>query len=537
VSSRTAPAISRRIEYGSLLAITALGAFVRLYEIGGKGLWLDEAFSIWMARQPVPEILSWLVRIDQHPPLYYLLLHLWLRFGDSAATVRALSALLSTLTIPVLYLTGRRLAGRSVGLLGALLLALSPFHVRFAQEARMYALLTLSTSIALLALVYLLTDPRSATAPIGRQVLALCRPSRRQSPGRPTQVSVSVRAIGTDLAWIAYALGTAGALYTHHTALLYPLSANLFVLGLARFRARWPGRENGLQPPSMRNWLLAQGAVLLLWAPWLPSAVVQGMGVYEEFWIPAPTWQTVIGAVGNLTNALMPLRIEWACVIGLPYVAALVLGVYHLRARRASLALLGTLFLVPFAAEWLVSLRRPIFYDRTLIWTSLPLYLLLAAGIRGLRHRPTVLTAALMFATINGLSIREYVLHFEKEEWDEAAAYVAERAEEGDLVLFNASWVQIPFDYYYRDLGPPIEERGLPVDLFGRGILEPKMSARDLPRLHGLIRNRQRVWLIYSHNWYADPQGLVPAALGEAGELLTRRQFYGLEVRLYAMPE
>ncbi|MBL7201766.1 MAG: glycosyltransferase family 39 protein [Anaerolineae bacterium] len=529
MSSRTAPAISRRIEYGSLLAITALGAFVRLYEIGGKGLWLDEAFSIWMARQPVPEILSWLVRIDQHPPLYYLLLHLWLRFGDSAATVRALSALLSTLTIPVFYLTGRRLAGRSVGLLAALLLALSPFHVRFAQEARMYALLTLSISIALLALVHLLTDPRSAAVP--------CRSARRQSQARTERAPVSVRAIETNLAWIAYALGTAGALYTHHTALLFPLSANLFVLGLAWFRARWPGKENGLQPPSMRNWLLAQGAVLLLWSPWLPSAVVQAMGVYEEFWIPAPTWRTVIGAVGNLTNAHMPQRIERAPLIWALYGAALLLGVFHLRARPTSLALLSTLFVLPFAGEWLVSLRRPIFYDRTLIWTSLPLYLLLAAGIRGLRHRSTVLTASLMFATINGLSIREYVLYFEKEGWDDAAAYVAEGAEEGDLVLFNATWVQIPFDYYYRDLGPPVEERGVPVDLFDRGILEPKMSARDLPRLRALIRDRERVWLIYSHNWYTDPQGLVPAALEEAGDLLARRRFYGLEVRLYTVPE
>jgi hypothetical protein len=277
--------------------------------------------------------------------------------------------------------------------------------------------------------------------------------------------------------------------------------------------------------------------VFLLWAPWLPSAVVQAVGVYEEFWLPAPTWQTVVGAVGNLANAHMPLPIEWAWVIGLPYLATLSLGVYHLRTRPAILALLGTLFLIPFAAEWLVSLLRPVFYDPTLIWTSLPLYLLLAAGILGLRHRSIVLSVALLFATINGLSIREYVLHFEKEGWDDAAAYVAERAKEGDLILFNATWVQIPFDYYYRNLGPPVEERGVPVDLFDRGILEPKMSAHDLPRLRSLIRDRERVWLVYSHNWYTDPRGLVPAVLEASGELLTHRRFYGLEVRLYTVPE
>jgi mannosyltransferase len=116
-----------------LLAITAIGAFLRLYRIGATGLWIDEAFSVWMGRQPVGQMLGWLVRIDQHPPLYYLLLHLWMRLGDGEAVVRALSALCSALTIPVIYLLGRRLAGRGVGLLAALILAISPFHAYFAQ--------------------------------------------------------------------------------------------------------------------------------------------------------------------------------------------------------------------------------------------------------------------------------------------------------------------------------------------------------------------------------------------------------------------
>jgi uncharacterized membrane protein len=81
-----------------------------------------------MGWQPVGEMLGWLVKIDQHPPLYYTLLHFWMTFGDSATIVRALSALLSTLTIPVIYLLGRLSDGNQmVGLLAALILAISPF--------------------------------------------------------------------------------------------------------------------------------------------------------------------------------------------------------------------------------------------------------------------------------------------------------------------------------------------------------------------------------------------------------------------------
>ena len=59
------------------------------------------------------------------------------------------------------------------------------------------------------------------------------------------------------------------------------------------------------------------------------------------------------------------------------------------------------------------------------------------------------------------------------------------------------------------------------------------MTPADLPRLDELIRNRDRVWLIYSHDWYTDPQKLIPAALNRQLTLLDQQAFYGLEVRLY----
>ena len=209
-----------------LAGITAIGFILRVWEIGTKGLWLDEAFSVWLGWKPLGEMLSWLVRIDQHPPLYYALLHFWTKLaGDNPDDVRMLSAILGTLTIPVMFLLGRRLMGTSVGLLAALILALSPFHVRFAQETRMYTLLMLNVSLALLALTYLLTDARSAAMPIGRQIGDFYRAWRtnRRCPHRSV--------ITTDLAWIGYVCFTAAALLSHNTAVLFLLATNLFVIG------------------------------------------------------------------------------------------------------------------------------------------------------------------------------------------------------------------------------------------------------------------------------------------------------------------
>jgi hypothetical protein len=135
---------------------------------------------------------------------------------------------------------------------------------------------------------------------------------------------------------------------------------------------------------------------------------------------------------------------------------------------------------------------------------------------------------------VNTLSLRQYYGHFEKEQWDDAAAFVAQRVVPDDLILFNATWVQIPFDYYFRRLyNRPVAEHGVPVDLFDRGVLEPKMARGDLPRLQALIQGRRRVWLVYSHQWYTDPEGLIPSALEEELDLLDLWDFYGLQVSLY----
>jgi hypothetical protein len=62
----------------ALLAVTLLGGGLRLGALDAKTVWLDEAFSLWMANHELPALFAWLIRIDHHPPLYYMLLHIWI---------------------------------------------------------------------------------------------------------------------------------------------------------------------------------------------------------------------------------------------------------------------------------------------------------------------------------------------------------------------------------------------------------------------------------------------------------------------------
>jgi len=185
-----------------------------------------------------------------------------------------------------------------------------------------------------------------------------------------------------------------------------------------------------------------------------------------------------------------------------------------------------------------VSLWRPILYARTLIWASIPVYLMLAIGLRAmevkLSSRAGFLVALALVVTANGLGLYGYYRTFEKEAWDDAAALVAEDVRADDLLLFNDAWGQIPFDYYFERLyNREIVEHGLPVDLFDRGVLEPAMTVRDLPRMRSLIDGHARVWLVSSHTWYADPDGLIPRALEQDLVILDRWALHGLRVTLY----
>lgn len=142
----------------AVAAVVAIGVVMRFWT--RSHLWLDEALTVNIARLPLTRIPAAL-RHDGAPPLYYFLLHGWMRlFGSSPAAVRALSGLFAVLTLPLVWLAGRRVGrpadARRNGLVAVLLLASSPFAVHFATEARMYSLILLLTAIGYLALARVL---------------------------------------------------------------------------------------------------------------------------------------------------------------------------------------------------------------------------------------------------------------------------------------------------------------------------------------------------------------------------------------------
>jgi mannosyltransferase len=206
-----------------LLVCTVVLRFLAL-----SPLWLDEAQTVEISRRSVSGLLSAL-RDDGSPPLYYLVLHVWLKvFGTGAFAVRALSGLFSVAALPLMWRAARHLgATRRNAWVATLLLATNPFAIRYATETRMYSLVVLLWLLAFLVFRRVWLD-----GGIGWIVLA--------------------------------ALSTTALLLTQYWSLF--LAAAVVVASMAVVRR---------QPAAVRRVLvsLALGAVGMV--PWVPSFLFQ----------------------------------------------------------------------------------------------------------------------------------------------------------------------------------------------------------------------------------------------------------------------
>ncbi len=170
-----------------VVIVLMLGVFFRLFNIDRKVYWFDETFTslrisgytesevvtkvcngqvlgvedlqkyqqLGTGKTLIDTIQSLALEDPQHPPLYFSIAHFWTYwFGNSIATIRSLSAIISLIVFPCLYWLCLELFDSPIiGLVTLTLIAVSPIHVLFAQEAREYSLWTLTTLLSHLSQV------------------------------------------------------------------------------------------------------------------------------------------------------------------------------------------------------------------------------------------------------------------------------------------------------------------------------------------------------------------------------------------------
>ncbi len=433
-----------------------VAAALRLFELTQQALWFDEAWTHAFTTAPLARILSVSQPIDQgNPPLYYAVLHLWTSVaGDGDWAFRFPSVVFGVLTVPVSYLLGKEIGGRALGLAVAALTAVSPINIEHSQQARGYALLALSATLAMWGLAHLLAHRADADRWIGSSLRGP-RDTRR----------VHRR---TDLAWLGVVVGTAVALLTHHTAVLLFGALSLVVAIVWMLEGRPRAR-------FFANWLVAMAGVVVLWGPWIPNFLRQSTAVYRDFWIPFPGPYDVAVAAKHLVSGWTPLAIG---AVSVCVAAVLAFAAFHSwRRQPVWIVFVVCLSLAVPLGELVVSLWRPVFRPQTWIWAAVPVSIAVARGALVLPRR----WVAPALGTMIILSLSGYVNHqlrYQEPAWDVVATRIASDGVPNDVVVAPEPLIEpVVARYlgstYFGATDPPV------VEVFEPGDLPSAVAGRD----------------------------------------------------------
>lgn len=418
--------------------IILLATAVRLFRLGHQSLWFDEARSFVRASASLPETLHQTLTV-LHPPLYSFTLHFWLKVGHSETLLRFPSVVFGVLALPLICQLGRLCMGRRTGLTAALLLALNPFHVWYAQEARMYSMLML---FALSASYFFLRAVRD----------------------------------NSRWSWVGLVASCALAYYTHYFAFFIPLIQFTFFLCTLRTHHR-----------LFRKWVLSQIIAALPLAPWViayafafRNGQAVGFGLVPKPGLLAPVetlWKFSLGSTDTLTPVLALFLTAFGLTFFLGVKSSSWINCPHF--RLFTLLWLG----VPILFTFLLALRRSFYLDRCLI-IALPAYLiLLAIGIVGI-GKPLIrwgLTFAIILAMTFGLRQLYFAPLFFKEDWRAATSYIQSQYRDGDIIVSRYVQDSEPLFYYYQG--------------------NPDWAALSVEKitmpLEFVTRHHQRLWLVY----------------------------------------
>ncbi len=478
------------------LLSTLLSAFaLRVYRLNHHDIWGDEAFSIWLSKQPLDQVMAG--GADTHPPFYPFMLHLWLRVaGDSPFAVRFLSLIPGVLLVALVYVLGCRLVSHRVGLVAAVLTTASPFAVYYSQETRMYAWVVTLSALSVYAFLCL-PEPR-------------IRNDKRPDTTRNTPSSN----------WLLiYLIATLAAIYAHYYAFFVLLTQNVFVLWHWRRLHRF-----------LLRWFASQAGIALAYVPWIlvQMSFLQGKAHARfEAWGATGLWDVWVGTLKTFgVGTTVPSKVEWLALLPL-----LMVGLGAVVASRRRPGRMAVLWLViPLVIAWLVNPIMPFFYARYLI-VALPAYLLLlAAGVMwlGRRHILASAVGGVLVLTVSGYSLYNYyaVPVYAKGGYGELMAYVEARSRPGDALLLENPLQKAIYDYY--------APHDMPAYWF------PLEHSWDDPRtqahLEGLTEAYDRLWLVmFGNPAEYDPNHELERWLSAHGFRTYRGDYVDASLALYTM--
>lgn len=445
-------------DFPALGLMVILGGIFRMMVLIQKNIWFDEALTFYFSRLPVISLIK-AVLLDSNPPLYYLMIHFWLKFGNSDIFLRLPSLIFNLAVIPVIYMLGKKIINAKTGLMAALLFTVSPLSIYLSTEARLHGLALILITLTVLKFFDLLNNPS------GKNICL-------------------------------FLVFLIPALYTHYYSLLCLPALTLIVYY----------KKTKLK---ILLWFKILLAAFILYLPWIipvflnphnqcncPNAVLA---------LPSVLVSPAVGGIGEITlRQYLKLSKELQFLCGISGVLS---GYLFFRGIKKHL-IFSLIYLVPLLFLSISGLFFPVFSPKAFAVFSPVFFLILAAGIyQSYRPRTVFFIIIGLYLTVNlvqmknplftGTLVKPYLLNI--------------NSQPGLTIAHTSSMTYYPWSFYTQDNNRNILLTAnpysaallkyLPGEKQKIEISEDKFWLIDAPDLVN-INERQQVLTELSFNYY-----------------------------------
>ena len=402
-----------------LPGIVFLGIILRIYKLGKHNFWIDEIMLIEKATNlpSFGEILSWAV-CWMCPPFYAFFMHFWIKlFGHSEISFRLPSVIFGVLTILLIYKVGKTLFSRQVGVLSAYLLAISPFHIIYSQEGKMYTLLPFLGLLSMYFLYKLLIRDKNSY-------------------------------------WIGYFISNVILIYTHNWGLFLFISENIYFVSYLLLVKKDKCKVN------IKKYLMMQALIILLYLPWTYVLFKQFKAVKTYVcivWvgfmhIPA-TFACFSGKTFRIADNWLETK-SYLCILGtMIYSLLFYRGIFwkYKKEKVKEILLLFSCFFLTLIIPFLVSLKTPIydFSKHTII--VLPVFCLIVGyGLSKIKSTWWKVLIIIVLLLNSFPVMHKYYFLWTKSNGRAMAEYVQRNSQEKDMIVIIPEWIRYIFCYYYQ---------------------------------------------------------------------------------------
>ncbi len=449
--------IQRLSQWLPISLILLFAATLYLYQLNTESLWVDELLSIHRAKN-----LDYALRDPR--PLSYILLRVWMVFGSSDAWLRGLSILFGLGTVFLTYILGRRLITTPVGLIAALLVALSPLFINHAQEIRMYTQSTCLGLLGTLVLVAALNRPTTAAVYgwAGLRFLALITTPLNLFLLLPDCVIIAWRFREKRNLWFPFLQGLLlmGLAWAAFAIPLLIVSIPKFMGGVVVPGATEPAQNIVLNRPGIFE-VIFQLSRFTAWPFGRPNSDT----IYHFYQLHAVVFLAVFGAA--FLNHQRSLEIRWLTTWGI----------------------------LPLIPLFLVSqISRNLWVDRYLIFVAPYMMILLATGLMQLWQRwriaAVIVTVVALIGTAGGF--KRYYTVLDREDWRGLVQSIEAQEQPNDVIVWSVNQqIPVALNHYYQGNSRIEIIPELPADSL------EKDQAKIEAWLANLPVNQSTLWLVH----------------------------------------